>query len=245
MVRTYFLLMFAGYIFWGPHSLGIENKLLKSKAEAELKDVNIPVDTSEPLATVRVELKPYVPKNSVAWGVDVGVGRHQLQGSPELEFFEMQDLSTSPEFEIYYLKLNRHRKIENVARLNSWFVAGDVGFGRTTPDVKTKSGFEIEDVRLQVLRARLQAGVEWGLGLSSLALVPQIGVGVLNATQVSSNTSARFSETQRIMTGALFLQWRMVENGLLRVGFEQSQFADSKLVQLNNNTWLIELGYRL
>lgn len=229
-------------VFAGPSE--VLDSQLKAKAQSELQLQNVPVDTSEPLATVQVKLEPFQPKKAVLWGLDVGHNRLSVSGQTNLEFLKPQNLSEAEEFSLWYAKLSRFQLVNGSKYLRGWYTAGELGLGSTEPFASAESGLPIDDLRLQMIRARLNAGIETPLGFGNFSLVPQLSYGLINFTQVSSNSAARFSENQTTLAFAAFLQWQF-RSGLLKAGYEQSSPQGSNLVRVSDQTWVFELGYRL
>lgn len=175
-----------------------EQELVFPSSEAGSKDV------VKPLATVSIQKDPTRQTSTSFWKMGVRYQTMKLSGTPRQEFIRQENLSaSSPELHFYSLGLQKGFSTEFLS-LDSLAVGVLLGGGQSNPDATSTSGRVVDDLRMQVLQAAGNLQARWHLW-KRLQFTTNIQVGVMNFTQSSSNTAARFTSSTAFMAPSLGL----------------------------------------
>lgn len=222
-------------------------KGLSEIAEEELAlDPSKPVKTtSPPLATVSVINSLDTEVNHSQWRMGLRYQKLGLSGTPEMEFIRQGNLSqsTSP---LDFYSITFHQFFSPSVNTNkSWGLGLALGGGQSSAVAQSSSGRAVEDLRIQVLQAAIDLYGRWPLW-KRLSVTSSLQGGIMNFTQASSNTAARFSESTLYLAptaglsltlGQTFHVSLMVENRIHAKGSEITSEAHQYLFVLEKD-WL-------
>ena len=149
---------------------------------------------AQPLATVRIQKNAANRESLSFWKTGLRYQSMRLSGTPQGEFIRQENLSSSaPQLPFFSLGLQRGF-LTDFLSMNTFALGVQLGGGQSTPNATSTSGRDIEDLRIQVLQAAGNLQARWRLW-KRLELTSHIQAGVMNFTQSSSNTAARFSSS--------------------------------------------------
>lgn len=216
-------------------------KSLSTIAEKELKvSPSKSKSFKEPLATITIPVSESKKHRGDRWLLNVRQQKLQVIGSKPLEFVVQRPFSESVSPMDFYSFLVGRRFASNRDSKFSWALGTSFGMGRSDSEASLQSTRPISELVFQVLQGSVETQLRWR-PLKFLALSGDLPMGVMNFTQASSNTSARFSETSAFLAPRLNLALQPFEFLSFGVGYENRWYPSQPDVATNAHNWLVFL----
>lgn len=194
----------------------------------------------KPLATVSIQKNPASQKPTSFWRAGIRHQSMKLSGTPRLEFIQQENLSSSaPQLSFFSLGLQRGFVTEFLA-MDSFALGVQLGVGQSNPNATSTSGRDVSDLRMQALQAAGDVQAKWGLW-KRLQLTSHLQAGVMNFTQSSSNTAARFSSSTVYLAPALGLGVEVGKGYFLSLQAENRVFPKKSDIVSESHQYLISL----